>query len=75
VLTPCCAGIADEGFQVERARDIPILEELASDIVLASLILASFSSVNEPIGLNGIAEPPLRWRTARELSLALLTAL
>jgi hypothetical protein len=51
------------------------LEELASEIVLASLILASFSSVKEPIGLKGIAEPPFRWRTARELSLALLTAL
>jgi hypothetical protein len=50
------------------------LEETESEIVLANLILASYSLANAPIGVKGIAEPPLRWRTARELSLVLRTA-
>ncbi len=51
------------------------LEELASERVLANLILESFSLAKEPIGFKGIAEPPLRWRTARELSFVLRTSL
>jgi hypothetical protein len=42
------------------------LREVASDIVLANLILASASLAKEPIGLKGMAAPPFRWRTARE---------
>ncbi len=42
------------------------LREVASEIVLANLILASASLAKEPIGLNGMAAPPFRWQTPRE---------
>jgi hypothetical protein len=62
--------------KVSRLKELEMfLDELASEIVLANLILASLSFANEPIGLKGMAEPPFRWRTARELSLELRTAL
>ncbi len=61
--------------KVSRLKELEMfLEDEASEIVFASLILASFSFVKEPIGWKGIAEPLLRWRTAREFSLVHFTA-
>jgi hypothetical protein len=59
-------------MKVSRLKKLEMfLEEIESEIVLAHLILASLSLANEPIGLKEIAEPPLRWRTAREFSFVL----
>jgi hypothetical protein len=63
-------------IKVSRLKELEMfLEVEESEMVFASLNLASFSFVNEPIGWKGIAEPPLRWRTAREFSLIHCTAL
>ena len=72
-----CSPLVVQVLQTKVARLnelLMFLEETESEIVLANLILASYSLANAPIGVKGIAEPPLRWRTARELSLVLRTA-
>jgi hypothetical protein len=48
-----------------------------SNLAALGLLLSGLAGqlANEPIGLKGMVEPPFRWRTAKELSLELQTAL